>query len=159
MSAFKISAITLFSLLATTAEAQTVKDYPLHTIGGSDTFITQTAPYGYFGRAEYLLVGGTSGSLYWSMMKWDMSTLPTLISGDKAELMLYGLNINGYQPTDMQLGMSATPLLEEWTDTKQWHFVTPRQCCSQIRSPSLCRSVEHFDQTICEGDEGGDGCY
>ena len=109
-------ALALASLLCVVAQAQTVKDYPLHTIRGSDTLITQNAPYGYFGRAEYLLVGGTSGSLYWSMMKWDMSTLPILGANDQAQLMIYGLNINGYQPTDMQLGMSATP----WSDTDGW---------------------------------------
>ena len=90
--------------------------YRLDTIGGSDTFMTNASPYSYFGRAEYLIVGGTSTAQYWGMMKWDMTTLPTLASGDKAELMLFGLNFSGQSPTDMELGMSATT----WTDTDGW---------------------------------------
>ena len=90
--------------------------YRLDTIGGSDTFMTNASPYGYFGRAEYLIVGGTSTAQYWGMMKWDMTTLPTIGQGDKVELMLYGLNFSGQSPTDMQLGMSATP----WADTDGW---------------------------------------
>ena len=111
-----MAGLVLAWCLSSLALAQTVTDYPLHTIGGKDTFITQTSPYGYFGRAEYLLVGGTSGYLYWGMMSWDMTKLPTLASGDKAELVFYGLNISGYSPTEMQLGMSATP----WTDADPW---------------------------------------
>ncbi len=90
--------------------------YRLDTIGGSDTFMTNASLYGYFGRAEYLIVGGTSTAQYWGMMSWDMTTLPTLASGDKAELMLFGLNFSGQSPTDMQLGMSATA----WVDTDPW---------------------------------------
>ena len=106
------ASLTLSSL----ALAQTTTDYRLETIGGRDTYITNTSPYSYFGRAEYLIVGGTSTAQYWGMMKWDMTTLPTLASGDKVELMLYGLNFSGQSPTDMQLGMSATP----WADTDGW---------------------------------------
>ncbi len=102
--------------LSSAALAQTVTDYPLRTIGGKDTFITNTSPYGYFGRAEYLLVGGTSAYQYRSMMSWDMTKLPALGTGDKAELIFYGLSITGYAPTAMELGMSATA----WTDADPW---------------------------------------
>ena len=50
------------------------------------------------------------------MMIWDMTKLPALGTGDKAELIFYGLNISGYAPTAMELGMSATA----WTDADPW---------------------------------------
>lgn len=114
VTSFALALSLTFGLAS--ALAQTVTDYPLHTIGGKDTFITQTSPNGYFGRAEYLIVGGPSGSLYRGLMSWDMTNLPVLGTGDKAELIFYGLNISGYSPTEMQLGMSGTA----WTDADPW---------------------------------------
>ncbi len=113
-----LTALCLSSL--SLAQKVTVTSYPLHTIGGKDTFIIQTSPYEYVNRADYLIVGGPPGSQYWGMMSWDMTKLSSLATGDKAELLFYGLNIPGFSPTGMELGMSGTA----WSESVGWQSFT-----------------------------------
>lgn len=99
------------------AVAQQVTDYSLANISGQETFIRNSAPNNSFNTVPYMLIGGW-GDYTYGLMKWNMTTLPVLSQGDKAELMLYNIKFAvPSTPTQVTYSMIASP----WQETLTWN--------------------------------------
>ena len=112
---FNFCALGLVALsLPDVVQAQTVTNYALTGVA-SDTFVRNSAPNNSFGTNLYMIVGGW-GDMSIGMFKMNMSAVPSLGTGDKAELYLYNASLGGSsQPTQIQVGLAGVQWNDNWT--------------------------------------------
>jgi murein DD-endopeptidase MepM/ murein hydrolase activator NlpD len=108
--------------------AQTT-DYYLENLQTTDTYIANGAPNTSFGSNQNLITGGW-GDMYITLIKFNISNLPAIATGDKVSIFLYNKN-PGFvtQPTAVNMGLSATNFNDThtWNNGVSWYTSTIRQ--------------------------------
>lgn len=105
---FLASVALSFLLAVSSVSAQTSTDYRLNDLSGVDTYIRSSTPNNSFGFDQNLVTGGW-GDWYATMIKFNVSGLPAITTGDKVSLWLYNKSPGGYaQPTAVNIGLLAT---------------------------------------------------
>ncbi len=108
---------TVLSLFSLQSFAQSVTDYRLEDLVTTDTYIRSSLPNNSFGADQNLVTGGW-GDAYISMLKFDISSIPIIVQGDRVSLWLYNKSPGGAaQPTAVNIGPSAG----SFTNNSTWN--------------------------------------
>lgn len=83
-------------------------DFYLENLNTTDTYLRSSVPNQSFGFDQNLITGGW-GDMYITLIKFNISTLPSRVDGDKVSLWLYNKNSGGTaQPTAVNMGLLAS---------------------------------------------------
>ena len=99
--AFFLSILSLYSFAQTT-------DYYLENLNTTNTYIRSSLPNNSFGGGQNLITGGW-GDMYFTLIKFDLSSLPQITNGDKVSLWLYNKSPGGYaRPVSVRMGLATS---------------------------------------------------
>lgn len=118
----------IFSLLSFCSFAQTT-DYYLENLSTTDTYLRSSLPNNSFGSDQNLVTGGW-GDMYITLIKFNISSLPAIATGDKVSLWLYNKSPGGAaQPTAVNMGLAASDFSNSttWSNGVSWYTSTIRQ--------------------------------
>lgn len=120
--------VTLFFLVAPVFAA----DYYLENLATTDTYIRSSLPDNSF-DGSYLETGGW-GDMYISMVKFDISTLPTVPSGGKISVWFYNQSPGGAAtPTSVQIGLLAS----NFSSSSTWNNAALSWYTSTVRTVNV----------------------
>ena len=129
MKIFKAVLFTfLMSLLSAQSFAQTVTDYYLQNQIATDTYVRSSLPSNSFGSEQYVKTGGW-GDIYVGMIKFNISNMPTIVSGDKVSLWLHNVSPGGIAtPTQINIALPALDFTDNvtWNNTLSYYTSTLR---------------------------------